>query len=184
MATLPRTLTRSLRTEGQILETLRHGRGSVLGMVRGVLTKAVRGTVTLDNAIAAVQAFFDPKRAPHTLAGGPLATTGTRLVGLLPGAAGYQARRIMVTEATRAHAEARRELAREKGYLLRWVLAASHPRIDACDDLASRDEGYGAGVYEPGREPPCPAHPLCRCSLAVIEPDAAQMAKMDARRGL
>lgn len=152
-------------------------------MVRGVLTKAVRGTVALDTAIAAVQAFFDPRKAPHTLAGGPLATTGTRILGMLPGAAAYQARRIMVTETTRAHAEGRRELARERGYLLRWMLAASHPRVDACDDLASRDEGYGSGIYEPGREPRMPNHPLCRCAYAVIEPTLAQLAILAERRG-
>lgn len=53
----------------------------------------------------------------------------------------------------------------------RWTLSARHSGLssspDACDDIAARDVGFGAGRYEVDRWPQ-PPHPYCGCFMSDV----------------
>lgn len=86
----------------------------------------------------------------------------------------YFARRIARTESARAFSEAyirdTRDTDWTKGY--RWVLSASHPRLDVCDVYAEQNlHGLGPGGYPKEEPPQLPAHPHCLCHLEQILDD-------------
>lgn len=162
------------RTEMAVYERLREIRAGMLGQIRRVLDRAVRGNATVEQAIRAVKVWLDPAQAKRVLPSAP-AQPKPPVMGLTPGAAASGARRIMLTETTAVHAKAKSNTARERGFLLKWELGSSHKNADTCDDHAFRDDGLGPGVYRPGTEPQCPSHPNCRCSLAMIAPSEEQL---------
>lgn len=54
---------------------------------------------------------------------------------------------------------------------VKWMLSASHPENDICNDYADSDlYGLGAGVYPKGEEPIVP-HPNCLCFTVPIVED-------------
>lgn len=174
----------ALRTEAAVQERLRAGRATLLGLARDTLTRAVRGAVTVEQAIGALRLWFDPAAAPKVLSGARTPRTAARVLGLLPGAAGNSARRILNTETSRAHGEARVNYARGHDTLIQWQLSPAHDRTDECDAFATFDSGYGPGVYRPFEVPPYPTHPSCYCVLSVVEMTDEQRQRQDAGRGL
>lgn len=48
----------------------------------------------------------------------------------------------------------------------KWVLSASHPKVDICDDLAEGGPN-GDGIYPPGEIPGLP-HPHCFCQIIPV----------------
>jgi len=87
------------------------------------------------------------------------------------------ARRLARTETTRVHGAAVIEAAKVTPGVIgvRWVLSASHEGQDGCNDNASRDDGFGAGVYKTGDVPPYPEHPNCTCTLTPATKPREQM---------
>lgn len=93
-----------------------------------------------------------------------------RMAGRIPGDVSYEALRLARTETTAAFGEGTIAAARvSPSYQgMKWVLSKAHLLRDTCDDLASMDNGLGPGVYPPGDEPMCPAHPNCLCHLIPV----------------
>lgn len=93
-----------------------------------------------------------------------------RMDGRIPGNISYEALRLARTETTAAFGEGTIAAARvSPSYVgMKWVLSKAHPVADVCDNLASMDNGLGAGVYLPGEEPMYPAHPNCLCCLIPV----------------
>ena len=101
------------------------------------------------------------------------------------GKGSYAARRLARTEITRAHGQATIQAAERNPFVtgVRWNLSPSHPKVDICDEHASRDTGLGRGVYRVRDVPRYPAHPHCLCNLApVVAEDAIHTIVAQARR--
>jgi len=84
------------------------------------------------------------------------------------------ARRLARTEVTRVYGAAVVKSAEDvpgvKG--VGWLLSASHPRRDVCDDHATANlYDLGPGVYPPGEVPTFPPHPACLCTLTRVPED-------------
>lgn len=90
----------------------------------------------------------------------------------VPGNLAYEALRLARTEMSMAFMEGTHAAGRVnpsyKG--VRWMLSASHPLNDVCDELAEADlYGLGPGGYPAGEEPIIP-HPNCLCyTVPLIE---------------
>lgn len=95
-----------------------------------------------------------------------------RMKGRVPKNLSYEALRLARTEMSNAFREGMYAAGRTnpsyKG--VRWLLSASHPIEDICDDFASADlYGLGPGGYPQGEEPPI-AHPNCLCyTVPIVE---------------
>lgn len=94
-----------------------------------------------------------------------------RMQGRIPSDLSYEALRLARTETTSAFGEGTILGASANPFYngIQWVLSASHPEPDICDDLASHvTDGMPPGVYPPGQEPRYPAHPNELCALVPI----------------
>lgn len=94
------------------------------------------------------------------------------------GTGSHAARRLAVTEVSRAHAQEVGRVARETPFAIgqRWNLSPQHPRTDHCDDQATTNVGLGPGVYPVDRFPRMPDHPWCMCYTTVeTESDDAKI---------
>jgi hypothetical protein len=75
-------------------------------------------------------------------------------------------RRLIVTEATRAHGMQVIVQAGRESKAVRWIVNTRHALTDQCGRNARADTfGLGAGVYPANRVPAFPNHPWCRCTL-------------------
>lgn len=97
----------------------------------------------------------------------------------------YDAMRLARTEITRAFGEATIAAAQANPFVsgIDWVLSASHPRVDICDQLATVGMS-GQRLREPypvGSVPGYPPHPQCLCNLrpAVTDDPAAVIAQLE-----
>lgn len=120
--------------------------------------------------------LVDRAQGPGVLTRAPYERTGPNVAGgvqraryietLADGGFGsFPAQRLARTEISRVHNEATRQAAAiTPGCIgVRFVLSASHPKRDVCDDLASADpDDLGPGVYKPENAPEMP-HPMCLC---------------------
>ena len=81
----------------------------------------------------------------------------------------YPARRLARTELTRAFGQGTIEAAKRNPYIrgVRWRVSGRHPKADPCD-VNARGGPRGDGVYPPGRVPPYPNHPMCKCTLSPV----------------
>lgn len=136
-----------------------------------------------------LEQYLDPAYAPRRTIRGRIIRDGRKGVATaMPrsGTGSYPARRLMRTEITRAHGQATVHASEAIGALVRWELSGSHPKPDVCDDNASRDNGFGPGVYRPRDVPRYPEHPqdLCTLSPYVIETDAELVARLRRIYGL
>lgn len=94
------------------------------------------------------------------------------------GGISYAAMRISRTEIANAHHAASIAAQDDVPWVtgFRWNLSRSHPRDDACDGLATRDQGLGPGIYPKGSVPPGKPHPQCLCYLTPeVQSDEAFM---------
>lgn len=106
-------------------------------------------------------------------AGTPAGQLAATVEALLTGEAGPgdgrgALRRLIHTEAVRAHGLAVIDEAGTRGGLVRWVVSPTHRGRDECDAKARANSGYGAGVYPPDSVPGFPSHPFCRCRLVQV----------------
>ena len=160
-------------TAAGIADALRRNRPVVVGQVGALARQGAALGQTAVKVARVVGQYFSPWFTPRRDGGGRLVRVG-RLgdVRSWPGRAGMassHARLVMLTETQRAHAAGVERRARERGALVRYRLADSHPRADPCDVLAHADNGHGPGVYEPGSVPAFP-HIRCMCRIETYDP--------------
>jgi len=58
---------------------------------------------------------------------------------------------------------------------VKYILSASHPKYDICDEITSADRhGMGPGAYPIDEAPEYPFHPNCLCIMTMVneEPEA------------
>lgn len=95
----------------------------------------------------------------------------------VPQTLSYEALRLARTEMSMAFMEGTYAAGRVnpsyKG--VRWMLSASHPMEDVCDELAEANlYGLGPGGYPMGEEPPL-AHPNCLCYVVPLVADTEEL---------
>lgn len=77
----------------------------------------------------------------------------------------YVTERIARTESARVQYTAQIEAIKKNGYqFVQWF--AEPKACPACRAIASRDSGFGEGVYKVAKVPKIPEHPNCRCSIS------------------
>ena len=77
----------------------------------------------------------------------------------------YVTERIARTESARVQYTAQIDSIKKNGYqFVRWF--AEPKACPACRAIASRDSGFGEGVYKVAKVPKIPEHPNCRCSIS------------------
>lgn len=77
----------------------------------------------------------------------------------------YVTERLARTESARIQTNVQLESIKKHGYnYVQWI---SEPKAcPACRAIASRDSGFGEGVYKVAKVPKIPVHPNCRCSIS------------------
>lgn len=96
------------------------------------------------------------------------------------GTGSHAARRLAVTEVSRAHAQEVGRVAQETPFAIgqRWNLSPQHPRTDGCDVHTTNNVGLGPGVYPVDGFPRMPDHPWCMCYATVeVEADDDKIVK-------
>lgn len=148
---------------------LRKHAGGVIEQARQILVRSLALGEDARLAAKRVANLFNPHFAPRRAVTGRI-LRGDRQAALGPANAGRGSaaeRRILMNETSRAHGEAIRERARKSGRLVKWTLAPGHRGRDACDANASRDVGFGPGVYRADDVPAHPQHVNCLCTLVL-----------------
>lgn len=90
------------------------------------------------------------------------------------GQGSFPARRLAITEITRAHGQATIWAAERTPFAkgVKWNLNPRHPKRDNCNVHATADKGLGRGVHPVNDVPRYPDHPFDRCYLTTeIEED-------------
>ncbi len=76
----------------------------------------------------------------------------------------YVTERLVRTESARIQTNVQLESIKKHGYnYVQWI--AEPKACPACRAIASRDSGFGEGVYKVAKVPKIPEHPNCRCSI-------------------
>ena len=149
-------------------------RGSVVAQSGALLAAGIAGKLAAKAVAKRVRDYFSPFFSPRRDAGGVVRRGETRpgSVASWPGRSGMASahpRLAMLTETTAAHARQTRLIAERDGMGLKWNLSPQHAGSDECDANATRDVGFGAGVYPIAEFPPLPTHPRCRCWAEAVE---------------
>lgn len=77
----------------------------------------------------------------------------------------YVTERLARTESARIQTNVQLESIKKHGYnYVQWI--AEPKACPACRAIASRDSGFGEGVYTVAKVPKIPVHPNCRCSIS------------------
>ena len=95
----------------------------------------------------------------------------TRIGNRVPGNVSYEALRLARTEMTAAYGEATLSAAKISPSCsgIKYILSASHPKPDICDDITGTDKrGLGIGVYPTDGAPLYPFHPCCLCIVTTV----------------
>lgn len=84
---------------------------------------------------------------------------------VVPGGSSYAAMRLARTEINNAHHTTTLRLSKDKPWIQGWTwhLSHSHPRPDACDELAA--------VQHSKDNPPSKPHPQCLCYVTHLQED-------------
>lgn len=95
----------------------------------------------------------------------------SRMANRIPNNVSYEALRLARTEMTSAFGEATLSAAKVspscKG--VKYILSASHPKPDICDDITGTDKhGLGIGVYPIDEAPLYPFHCNCLCITTTV----------------
>lgn len=100
-----------------------------------------------------------------------------------PGGVAYAAMRLARTELNNAfHEQQKRQGDAPWVKSLKWNTSRSHPKKDACDDLATQNKhGMGKGCYPVGSVPDKP-HPQCLCFTTFNTISEQDMLALIARR--
>ena len=94
-----------------------------------------------------------------------------RMGNRLPGNVSYEALRLARTEMTSAYGEATLSAAKVSPSCsgVKYILSASHPKPDICDDITGTDKhGLGIGIYPIDEAPVYPFHPHCLCIVTTV----------------
>lgn len=92
----------------------------------------------------------------------------------------YVTERIARTESARVQFSAQMDSIKANGYeYVQWF--AEIKACAECKEIASKDNGWGPGIYEIDKVPKIPddTHPNCRCSISETWVDEAQIKKKD-----
>ena len=77
----------------------------------------------------------------------------------------YVTERLARTESARIQTNVQLESIKKHGYnYVQWI--AEPKACPTCRAIASRDSGFGEGVYTVAKVPKIPVHPNCRCSIS------------------
>lgn len=94
-----------------------------------------------------------------------------RMGNRVPGNVSYEALRLARTEMTAAYGESTLSAAKVSPSCsaVKYILSASHPKPDVCDDITGTDKhGLGIGVYPKDEAPLYPFHPCCLCIVTTV----------------
>ncbi|CUU46973.1 hypothetical protein [Clostridium beijerinckii] len=94
-----------------------------------------------------------------------------RIGNRVPSDVSYEALRLARTEMTSAFGEATLSAAKVSPSCrgVKYILSASHPKPDICDDITGTDKhGLGIGVYPVDEAPIYPFHPNCLCITTTV----------------
>ncbi len=94
-----------------------------------------------------------------------------RIGNRVPGNVSYEALRLARSEMTAAYGDATLSAAKVSPSCsgVKYILSASHPRPDICDDITGTDRyGLGIGVYPIDEAPLYPFHPNCLCIVTTV----------------
>lgn len=94
-----------------------------------------------------------------------------RIGSRVPSNVSYEALRLARSEMTAAYGEATLSAAKVSPSCsgVKYILSASHPKPDICDDITGTDRyGLGIGVYPIDEAPLYPFHPNCLCIVTTV----------------
>lgn len=94
-----------------------------------------------------------------------------RMGNRVPGNVSYEALRLARSEMTAAYGEATLSAGKASPSCsgVKYILSASHPKPDICDDITGTDKhGLGIGVYPIDEAPVYPFHPHCLCIVTTV----------------
>lgn len=94
-----------------------------------------------------------------------------RIGNRVPRNVSYEALRLARTEMTAAFGDATVSAAKVSPSCrgIKYILSASHPKPDICDDITGTDKhGLGIGVYPIDEAPLYPFHPCCLCIVTTV----------------
>lgn len=94
-----------------------------------------------------------------------------RMGNRVPSNVSYEALRLARTEMTSAYGEATLSAGKASPSCrgVKYILSASHPKPDICDDITGTDKhGLGIGVYPIDEAPVYPFHPHCLCIVTTV----------------
>ncbi len=94
-----------------------------------------------------------------------------RIGNRVPRNVSYEALRLARSEMTAAYGEATLSAAKVSPSCsgVKYILSASHPKPDICDDITGTDRyGLGIGVYPIDEAPLYPFHPNCLCIVTTV----------------
>lgn len=174
----PRDITTSLIPYGVVWRALGTDRASVISQTGALLVRGIAAGVAASVVAGQVRQYFSPFFAPRRdEAGKLLRADRVGAVKHWPGRAGMASqhpRTIMLTETTAAHGRSQLQIALYNDQLMKYTLSYQHDHPDECTDLSRRDDGFGAGVYEPRDAPNVPRHPRCRCFYTRVDRPARE----------
>jgi hypothetical protein len=145
--------------------------------INAVLAKAKNG-IPLSRAVyktqALAQGLVDRKVSQGLLLGMNAKAIAKSVKQFIsPNTAGgvsYAAHRLARTEINHAYQTAQADRYADEPWVegMQWNLSGSHPAVDICNVLATRDAyGLGGGVYPVGKRPD--SHPNCLCYQTVVQ---------------
>lgn len=102
----------------------------------------------------------------------------SRMQGRVPEDISYEALRLARTEMTSAYGMGTMKSATlnpaNRG--VKYILSASHPKYDICDEITSADRhGMGPGAYPIDEAPEYPFHPNCLCIMTMVNEEPEEL---------
>lgn len=145
--------------------------GRVVNQIGRVLANAVQFGHAAGDVAVRIERYLRPTFAHYRNQFGKLIRDNVagRLTNY-PGASGnglYPFRLIAWREITDAHRGRMETVAAAGRYGVKWLLSPAHRGADVCDRHATRDNGWGPGIYAPGTMPE-PPHAGCQCTSMVV----------------
>lgn len=156
------------------LNRMREQNDSILLQVLLLFNKSVAQALTINEVIGIIGDFFSPWFATRRAPDGSL-TRESRIGVILywPGTAGMASapvRRLMLTELQKRYSDGMKQKAYDTGQFMKYNLSPKHTAIDECNENATKDIGFGPGIYPPDQFPDWP-HPRCMCFSTLVKPE-------------
>lgn len=159
-------------TAQDVVGSLLRWRETVKGQLARILDAAIAAKDDAVNVAARIRGYAAPLLAPRrTIAGALRRPQASALVDSYParpGMASAGTRRLMVIATGEAHRDAVIATAGDGGFGVLWMLAPEHDHTDTCDGYATRDNGFGVGVFYPPDTTPNRPHLRCIPAGAMV----------------